>query len=84
VSECHHTDNSSTGVSNDDFCENSLQGNVILVKENPRRVLTEGAGTVTAVAYLQVALPATSLRAVGNQGPATSDLKRPLTTPLRI
>lgn len=85
VSECHHTDNGSTRVSDDNVCGNSLQGSLILVKDDRRRVLTDGAGNATAVAQfsgrpLCCALPARS----GNPGPAPSDLQRPLTTPLRI
>ena len=84
VSECHHTDHSPTGMVNDDSCKESVQGNVILVKDDPRRALTGCAGHVTAVAHSQVALAAAMLRAVGNPGPVASDLQRPLTTPLRI
>jgi hypothetical protein len=85
ASGCHHEDNgSSTSVASDDSCEDAIQGNAILLREDLARASTEGAGNVIAVAHFQLALAETNLRAPGNQGSAPSDLKRPLTTPLRI
>jgi len=82
---CHHEDHdSSSSVSGDDFCQDSIQGSAILTKEDLRRASTEGAGDVIAIAQFPFALAATSLRAAGNQGRAQSVLKRPPTTPLRI
>ena len=81
---CHHEDNgSSTSIAGDQSCRDSIQESAILTKDDLRRTSTEGAGNVIVI-HLPLALAATSLRAVGNQGRAPSDLKRPPTTPLRI
>jgi hypothetical protein len=81
---CHHEDNgSSTSIADDESCRDSIQESAILTKDDLRRASTEGGGDVVAI-HLPPALAVTSLRLVGNQGRAPSDLKRPPTTPLRI
>lgn len=85
ASGCHHEDNgSSTSVASDDSCEDSIQGNAIILREDLARASTDCAGNVIAVAHYQLALAETSLRALRNLEPAPTGLKRPLTTPLRI
>jgi hypothetical protein len=83
-SGCHHEDSgSSTNVTSDDSCQDSIQGSAVLTKEDLRRVSSQGVGVI-AVAHFQLALAAVGPRAVGNHGRAPFDLKPPLTTPLRI
>jgi hypothetical protein len=82
---CHHEDNGgSPRVTSDISCQDSIQATAILLKKDLRRAATEDACDVISVAHVLFAPAATSLRAIGNQGRAPSDLTRPLTTPLRI
>ena len=85
ASGCHHQESGSVAsVADDDSCLDSIQGSAILTKEDLRLASTQDLGNVTAIAQPPLAPAAISLRAAGNQRRAPSDLKRPLTTPLRI
>jgi hypothetical protein len=85
ASGCHHEDSgNSTSFTGDDSCPDSIQRNAILTKENLRSPSTQRVEHGLAIAQFPLALTATGLHAAGNQGRATFDLKRPLTTPLRI
>jgi hypothetical protein len=85
ASGCHHEDNGgSTSVASDDSCEDSIQGNAVILRESLTRASTDGLGNVIAVAHYQLAVADASLRARRNERPAPTGLKRPLTTPLRI
>jgi hypothetical protein len=84
ASACHHQESGSARVADDDSCRDSIQGSAILTKEDLRRASPQDLGDVTATDQPLLAPAAISLRAAGNQRRAASDLKRPLTTPLRI
>ena len=85
ASGCHHQESGSVAsVADDDPCLDSVQGSAILTKEGLRLASTQDLGNVTAIAQPPFAPAAISRRAAGNERRAPSDLKRPLTTPLRI
>jgi hypothetical protein len=85
VSGCHHEARSSTSIATANSCRDTGQTSAILLKDDPRRRASfDGADSVVAAAEFRLAMAANSVRPIGDCGRAPSDLKRPLTTPLRI
>ena len=82
---CHHEDNStSPALNGGDSCQDSLQGGAAFVKEDLRRGVAHDDASDAVLDLAKFAFAATRLRPLVNQDRAPSDLKRPLTTPLRI
>ncbi len=86
ASGCHHEDSgSSTSVTSDHTCQDTLSGSAVLLKEDPRGRASSGdAGSVVVAAQFQFASMATSVRQIEDRGRAPTGLKRLLNTPLRI
>lgn len=82
---CHHADSStSPTLAGGDSCQDALQEGTTFVREDVRRVASQDDASDVILDGPRFAFAATCLRSLGNQDRATSDLTRPLTTPLRI
>lgn len=86
ISGCHHEGSgSSTSVTRDHTCRDSIQGSAAFLKEHLRgRASSGGTSSAGAVTQYQIAPVATSERLIDDHGRAPTGLKRPLNTPLRI
>ncbi len=82
---CHHEDNStSPTLTGGDSCQDALQEGTTFVKADGRRVASQDNASDAVLDGPRFAFAATYLRPLWNQDRATSELERPLTTPLRI